>query len=224
MAAVLLLLAIALPRPGGALVAVVATGLLRWGARVPTLVIVRSAAVPFLFLVMTCIAVVPSLAVSASGVRVDGWDVGAGITALQRGAGGVMAMLLLALTTRVPDLVRLLRTVGVPVAVCELGLAMYRMVWVLLDEQRRAVMALSLRGGALGWRSRWRTVVLLAVTLLSRAMRRARRLDLGERLRAPHGLLAARPIHAPLRAAGVVGALAWATLPVAGTLLLRSVR
>lgn len=215
----LLLVAIALPAPAGACVALTALGILRLRARVPVPVIARAAAAPLVLLLVTSLAVVPGVSMGPAGLRLETMDLAAGWRAWQRGAGGAMAMLLLVLTTRIPDLLRMLRMVGLPVAIGELGVAMYRMVWVLLDQQRRGALALTVRGSTLGWRARWRGVVLLAVSLLGQAMQRARRMAIGEAIRAPQGVLVGTPAHAACRARGIVASLAWSACPAVASLL-----
>jgi len=208
-----MLTAIILDAPAGALVALLALVVLLGPARVAPRTVVRRASALLVFMLAASLAVIPTFVVDGTGVHLAGIDVAAGTAAFQRALGGGAAMLLLGCTTSLPDLLRTLRSAGLPESICDLGLAMHRMVFVLFEERTRLGTALQLRGGGLRWRARWRSVVTLTVALLGRALGRADRMERALQLRAPAGLVPSLPTHAPLRRAALVRAGVLVALP-----------
>lgn len=208
-----MLTVVALDAPAGALVAALAVCVLLGPARVAPRIVARRAAAPLAFMGAASLAVIPSFVVGAHGVQLAGTDVPAALAAFQRALGGGAALLVLGCTTPIPDLLRALRAVGLPDAICDLGLAMHRMLHVLREERARLATALQLRGGTRDWRARWRAVVTLAVALLGRALGRADRMERALQLRAPDGLVAALPTHQPLRLATLAQVAGLIALP-----------
>lgn len=208
--------AVLAPPPGGWLAAVMALVCLLGPARVPPARVLRALMPPLVFLILASLTLVLQIRVDRSSLTWWATDPSTALVAFQRGLGGTAAMLLLALTARLPELLRVLRSLGLPAAVCDIGLGMFRMLFVLASERRRMQTALTLRGGTRDLRSRWRGVVALTVGLLGRALARADRMDRALQLRSPAGLLAVVPQHAPLSAEGLVAAGAIvAIVPVA---------
>ncbi|MBK8176014.1 MAG: cobalt ECF transporter T component CbiQ [Rhodospirillales bacterium] len=178
----LLLLALLLPPlPGAALVAASAVVIALTGARLPAGDCARVLAplLGFLGVGAASLAVslhldggIPSLSVSAAGLR----DAGAvSLRALAASA----SLLLFILTTPVTDALALLRRAGLPVAIVEMMLLIYRFVAITLETAANGRTAQEARLGYVGLRRTIRSAGLLAAALLPRVLDRASRMETG---------------------------------------------
>lgn len=178
----LLALALTLPPwPGVALVMATALGAAVFGARVPQRAWLAALMVPAGFALIGTLTLAGSLELShghwawhwsATGLR-DAAQV------LLRALAATSALVLLMLTTPITDLLRLLRRVRAPLLLVELLSLTYRLLFVMLDVLQRGYLAQQARLGYRDSRASWRSAALLAVMLLSRALDRGRRLELG---------------------------------------------
>jgi cobalt/nickel transport system permease protein len=190
-----------------------AVGLTTLGARVPAIDMARSAAVPAGFILAGTLAQgislrfgggLPALALSAIGLSQAAF---VGLRSL----ACVAALLGLALTTPLTDVLQLLRRLGVGREVCDVALVMFRFVWLILECAERGGQSQANRQGYDGYRRSLRSLAQLMASLLPRALGRARRLEGGLAARGYEGELRfvarSRPSSA-LRVAGFAGLIA----------------
>ena len=136
-----------------------------------------------------------------------------------RSLAGVAAILLLAMTTPLSDLLTGLRRLRVPGPLVDVAALMYRMVFGLLEAAGQIRAAQTARLGYVDARAARHSVGLLAAATLRRAWTRAARLESGLEGRGYTGdllvLAPSRPVSLPFVAVSVllVGALAgWSLL------------
>lgn len=194
----MLVLALTLPPRGSApLVCLAMAGATVAGAGVPLCAFLRTVAVPAGFLA----ASLPFLALSldlGDGVRLD-WSPAGAWMALDvglRSLAAVSCLAFLTLTTPVSELVPWLRRVGVPQAVVEIALLVYRLIFVVAERALAAGQAQEARLGYSTGRRAVRSVGILAGGLLGRSLGRARRLEIGLAARGFEGEL---KVLAPVR-------------------------
>ena len=181
--------ALALPAwPGSALVGLTAVVLALGPARVPARTFTRAVRWPVAFIAVGAVTAV---------VTVDGGGLGWAPDAPTRAGSlvghalaGSAAVLLLACTTPVSDLLPALRRLRVPAAVTEVASVTYRLLFVLLDSLRTIREAQTARMGRATVRTALRSDGALAAAVLTRSWDRARRLQEG---------LAGRGMEAELR-------------------------
>jgi cobalt/nickel transport system permease protein len=163
--------------PGSLMVGVTAVALALGPARVPARTFGRAVRLPFTFVAIGALAAV---------VQVDGDGVGwAPDAAAQAGslvghalAGGA-AVMLLATTTPMSDLLPALCRLRVPAAVVEVASVVYRLLFVLLESLRTIREAQTMRMGYSTVRRSYRSSGTLAAAVLTRSWDRARRLQEG---------------------------------------------
>ncbi|MGY2130043.1 cobalt ECF transporter T component CbiQ [Blastococcus sp. SYSU DS0617] len=188
----LVLTALVLPAwPGSALVAVVAVALALGPARVPARTFGRAVRWPLAF-----VAVGAVTAVVEVGSGGPGWAPDAAARAgslVGHALAGSAAVLLLATTTPMSDLLPALRRARVPAAVVEVASVTYRMLFVLLDSLRTIREAQAARMGHSSLRRSYRSSGLLAAAVLTRSWDRARRMQEGLTGRGMEGSLRVLP-------------------------------
>jgi cobalt/nickel transport system permease protein len=220
----LVLCALALPAwPGSVLVGITAVVLALGPARVPARTFGRAVRLPLAF-----IAVGTATAV----VQLDGAALGWAPDAVARAgslaghaSAGTAAVLLLATTTPVSDLLPTLRRLRVPDAVVEVASVVYRLLFVLLESLRTIREAQTARMGYSSVRRSYRSSGALAAAVLTRSWDRARRMQEGLAGRGmetglrvlPEALPSSRPFLAAT-AMGLAGIVA-VTLAVHGAVL-----
>jgi cobalt/nickel transport system permease protein len=163
--------------PGSLLVGLVAVGLALGPARVPARTFGRAVRLPLGFVVVGAVTAV--VAVDGDGI---GWapDAAARAGSLAgHGLAGSAAVLLLATTTPMSDLLPALRRLRVPEAVVEVASVVYRLLFVLLESLRTIREAQTARLGRATPRARLRSDGALAAAVLTRSWDRARRLQDG---------------------------------------------
>jgi len=174
----LVVTALVLPAwPGSALVAVVAVALALGPARVPVRTFARAVCLPLAFL--TTGAVTAVVEVGGEGI---GWAPDAAVRAgslMGHALAGSAAVLLLATTTPMSDLLPALRRAGVPAAVVDVASVVYRLLFVLLDSLRAVREAQAARMGYSSLRRSYRSSGVLAAAVLTRSWDRARRMHEG---------------------------------------------
>ncbi|KQS68687.1 cobalt ECF transporter T component CbiQ [Modestobacter sp. Leaf380] len=163
--------------PGSLLVGLAAVVLALGPARVPARVFGRAVRLPLAFVVLGAVTAV--VQVSGSGI---GWapDAAArGGALVGHALAGGAAVLLLATTTPMSDLLPALRRARVPGAVVEVASVTYRLLFVLLESLRTIREAQTSRMGYSTVRRSYRSSGVLAAAVLTRSWDRARRLQEG---------------------------------------------
>jgi cobalt/nickel transport system permease protein len=174
----LVLCALVLPAwPGSVLVGATAVVLALGPARVPVRTFARAVRLPLAFITMGAVTVV---------VQVDGGGLGWAPDAAARAGSlfghalaGSAAVLLLATTTPMSDLLPALRRLRVPAAVVEVASVTYRLLFVLLESLHTIREAQTARMGHSSLRRSYRSSGALAAAVLTRSFDRARRLQAG---------------------------------------------
>jgi cobalt/nickel transport system permease protein len=154
--------------PGSLLVALTAVGLALGPARVPPRTFGRAVRAPLAFILIGGDG--PGWAPDAAGQA--GALVGHAVA-------GSTAVLLLATTTPMSDLLPALQRLRVPAAVIEVASVVYRMLFVLLTSVTTIREAQTARMGYATVRSSYRSSGALAAAVLTRSWDRARRLQDG---------------------------------------------
>jgi cobalt/nickel transport system permease protein len=174
----LVVTALVLPAwPGSLLVGVTAVVLALGPAGVPARTFGRAVRWPLAF-----VAVGAVTAVVEVGSGGPGWAPDAAATAgalVGHALAGSAAVLLLATTTPMSDLLPALRRARVPAAVVEVASVVYRLLFVLLDSLRTIREAQAARMGYSSLRRSYRSSGALAAAVLIRAWDRARRMQDG---------------------------------------------
>ncbi|MGY1717479.1 MULTISPECIES: cobalt ECF transporter T component CbiQ [unclassified Blastococcus] len=163
--------------PGSVLVGLTAVGLALGPARVPARTFGRAIRWPLAFIAIGALTAVVS--VGDGGI---GWAPDAAAQAgslVGHAVAGSAAVLLLATTTPMSDLLPALRRLRVPAAVVEVAGVMYRLLFVLLDSLHTIREAQTARMGWSSPRRSYRSAGLLAAGVLTRSWDRARRLQEG---------------------------------------------
>jgi cobalt/nickel transport system permease protein len=163
--------------PGSVLVGLASVGLALGPARVPARTFGRAVRLPLAFVAVGALTAV---------VTVDGGGLGWAPDAAARAASlaghalaGSAAVLLLATTTPMSDLLPALRRLRVPDAVVEVASVVYRLLFVLLDSLRTIREAQAARMGYSSVRRSYRSSAALAAAVLTRSWDRARRMQEG---------------------------------------------
>ena len=174
----LLICALALPAwPGAVLVTAAAVVLAVGPARVPAGTFLRAIRWPLAFIAVGAVTAVVTL--DGGGLS---WAPDAAARAGQlagRAVAGSAAVLLLATTTPMSDLLPLLRRLRVPAAVIEVASVTYRLLFVLLE---RLVAVREAQTARMGWSTAgrsYRSAGMLAAAVLTRSWDRARRMQDG---------------------------------------------
>ncbi|SFP16770.1 cobalt/nickel transport system permease protein [Geodermatophilus dictyosporus] len=174
----LVVCALVLPAwPGSVLVALTAVALALGPARVPARTFGRAVRWPLAFVATGALTAVVS--VDGGGL---GWAPDAAARAgdlVGHSVAGGAAVLLLATTTPVSDLLPVLRRLRVPAAVVEVASVTYRLLFVLLDSLRTIREAQANRMGYSSVRRSYRSSGALAAAVLTRSFDRARRMQEG---------------------------------------------
>ena len=174
----LVVCALVLPAwPGSLLVGLTAVVLALGPARVPARTFGRAVRLPLSFITIGALTAV--VQVDAGGL---GWAPDAGARAgslVGHAVAGSAAVLLLATTTPMSDLLPALRGLRVPAAVVEVASVVYRMLFVLLDSLHTVREAQTARLGYSTVGRSYRSSGALAAAVLTRSWDRARRLQEG---------------------------------------------
>ncbi|MGY1804827.1 cobalt ECF transporter T component CbiQ [Blastococcus sp. SYSU D00922] len=163
--------------PGSLLVGATAVGLALGPARVPARTFLRAVRLPAAFVAVGALTAVVSVSGGGLGWAPDA-AARAGSLAGHSLAGGA-AVLLLATTTPMSDLLPALRRLRVPAAVVEVAAVVYRLLFVLLESLRTIREAQTARMGHSSLRRSYRSSGLLAAAVLTRSWDRARRMQEG---------------------------------------------
>lgn len=186
------------PWPGSVLVAVVSAGLALGPAGSPPRLLLRALRAPFLFIVVGAL----SVAVTVQGppswsVAVTGDSLAAAAQVVGRASAGTLAVLLLALTTPMTDLLAGLRRARVPDACVEVASLVYRLLFILLETTTAVRRSQSARLGYSSARRSLQSAGGLTASVLIHAWDRARRLEQGLAGRGYDGVLPTLATRAP---------------------------
>ncbi|MFO1057650.1 MAG: cobalt ECF transporter T component CbiQ [Dongiaceae bacterium] len=195
-----------------ALVLATALAMILGIARVPAADLGRTMAVPVGFILAGTLVQAVSLrwAAGLPAPEVTGDALRRATFTGLRAMACVTALLGLALTTPLSDILQLLRRAGLGREIGDVALLMFRLVWVLLDCVESGVAAQASRLGYSSRRRRIRSLGLLLAALLPRVLGRARRLEQGLGARGYEGELRFLAIGRPVsrrRLAGILGLL-----------------
>jgi cobalt/nickel transport system permease protein len=163
--------------PGSVLVGLTAVVLALGPARVPARTFGRAVRLPLTFILIGALTTV--VQVGGDGV---GWAPDAAAQAgslVGHSVAGSAAVLLLATTTPMSDLLPALQRLRVPAAVIEVASVVYRLLFVLLTSLTTIREAQAARMGYATVRSSYRSSGALAAAVLTRSWDRARRLQDG---------------------------------------------
>jgi cobalt/nickel transport system permease protein len=174
----LVVCALALPAwPGSVLVGLTAVALALGPARVPARTFGRAVRLPLAFILVSAVTAV--VEVGRDGL---GWAPDAAARAgslVGHALAGSAAVLLLATTTPMSDLLPALQRLRVPAAVVEVASVTYRLLFVLLTSLTTIREAQTARMGYATLRGSYRSSGALAAAVLTRSWDRARRLQDG---------------------------------------------
>lgn len=200
---------------GGVLVLVVATIAACGLARVPVRTWARGLASPMLFVIPGLVAIavtfrtpVGELAWSWGPLSVTEESARRAAAVGFRALGGISAMLLLATTTPMPHLLAALGRVRGCALFADIAGLVYRMLFGLLDTQRRIRESQAARLGFGSSRAARRSIGMLGAATLIRAWTAAQRLEAGLAGRGDAGAALGRPAVRPVDWPFVVAATA----------------
>ncbi len=151
------------------------------GARVPSRDVWSCATIPLGFIAASTVAQIITLHFNG-GVPVFGIAPEALLPAARvalRSFACLSALLWLALTTPLTDIVQLLRRLGVGSEISDIALMMFRFIWLTLDCVESGVQSQANRLGYATYRGGLRSMGTLLASLLPRVLSRARRLEAG---------------------------------------------
>ncbi|MGW8375522.1 cobalt ECF transporter T component CbiQ [Streptomyces sp. ODS28] len=176
----LTILAISLPPwPGAALVAAAALSVLLGPARVPPRKLWRAYRIPLGFCVTGAIPLLFQVAGPHGLIALaPGGPAHAGGLLLRTSAAS-LGVLLFAFTTPVADVLPRLVRAGVPAAVVDVAMVVYRMSFLLLDSMNQIRQVQAARLGHTTRSAAWRSLAALGATSFVRAFDRASRLQTG---------------------------------------------
>jgi cobalt/nickel transport system permease protein len=163
--------------PGSVLVGLAAVGLALGPARVPARTFWRRVRLPLAFVAVSALTAVVSVGGGGIGWAPDAAARGGSLAG--HALAGSAAVLLLATTTPMSDLLPALRRLRVPEAVVEVASVVYRLLFVLLESMRSIREAQTARMGHSSLRRSYRSTGVLAAAVLTRSWDRARRMQEG---------------------------------------------
>lgn len=209
------------PLPGGVLVAVAACAVLLGPARLPARLLAAALAAPVLFVLIGALSVAVAVGEPVPGAWWVWGPLSMGPGSLRQagallvhGVAGAAAVMVLATTTPLVDLVTAGRRLRIPDAVLEVASLTYRLVFVLLDttsrvrEAQRARLAGSARAGVSSPVALVQAAGSAAGTVLVRSWDRARRLADGLAGRGYEDALTTLPVARAHSAAFLAGSAA----------------
>ncbi|AKT52740.1 cobalt ABC transporter permease [Arsenicicoccus sp. oral taxon 190] len=186
----LVLVALVLPPwPASVLVAAASVAVLVGPARVPPPLVAKALRAPLAFIVVSGLSVAVSVEGGSAGptagwarlgplvVTPDSAAAALGLTA--HAVAGTLAVLVLASTTPMVDLLTAMRRLRVPDACVEVASLTYRLLFVLMEAVHAIRESQRGRLGYQGWRSSLRSAGMLTAAVLTRSWERARRLEEG---------------------------------------------
>jgi cobalt/nickel transport system permease protein len=163
------------------LIIVLTAALLTLSARVPARDVWSSATIPFSFIALSSAAQLITLNFEhlrpLFGIAWSAWL--PAVHVALRSFACVMALITLALTTPLTDIVQLLRRIGLSAEISDIALMMFRFIWLTLDCVESGVQSQANRLGYATYRGGLHSMGMLLASLLPRVLNRARRLEAG---------------------------------------------
>lgn len=177
----LLSIALILPAwPASVLVVFTSAALILGPAGTNLSTTVRSLTIPLSFIALGSLPVAVSVSTDPVwAVRVDAGTLSQAAETAGRATAGTMAVLLLALTTPMTDILNGLRRAGLPAACVEVASLVYSMLFMLLDSTRTIRRSQAARLGDDSLAHSLHSSGSLAAIVLTRSWDRARRLERG---------------------------------------------
>jgi cobalt/nickel transport system permease protein len=169
------------PWPTSPIVAVLALGLLVGRAGTAPSLVARALRGPLAFILIGCVSVAVVVSTAGGGLSLSVTPDSAGRAAGVAGhaVAGCAAMLLLAMTTPMVDLLAGLRRLRLPAACVEVAGLVYRMLFVLLESVGTIRESQTARLGYSSMSRSLRSAGMLTAATLTRSWSRARRLEQG---------------------------------------------
>ncbi|MDO4783738.1 MAG: cobalt ECF transporter T component CbiQ [Propionibacteriaceae bacterium] len=196
----------------GVLAVVAATSL--GAARVPPGIYARSLAAPWTFIGLGAIAIAvglgraPAPLAALGPFYVTGESLDSAALVVARAFAVTAAVLLLAATCPMSELLSGLRRLGVPAALVDIAASVYRMIFLLLERASAIRHAQAARLGYVGPRRAFASLGQLLATVFLSAWDRARRLEAGLEGRGGTGELVALKPPPPVSARFIAGIFA----------------
>lgn len=180
-------------------------------ARLPIRSVFKAMAAPMAFLLVGSGAFFVGLNFQDDGglkivVHAGAWETA--LPVMGKALAAVSCLMLFSLTTPVCDALQLCRRCGMPKAVLEAALATYNMFAYLYEVAARMRISQEARLGYANWRISYRSMGLLAANILTQAMARAKRMELGLGARGFTGDLRMLPDFPPVSRRRIVGTAA----------------
>lgn len=177
----LLSIALVLPVwPASVLVVFTSAALILGPAGTSLSTTLRALTIPLSFIALGSLPVAASVSIDpAWGVQIDAGTVLQAAETAGRATAGTMAILLLAFTTPMTELLNGLRRAGVPAACVEIASLVYSMLFMLLDSVRTVRRSQAARLGDDSLARSVHSSASLAAIALTRSWDRARRLERG---------------------------------------------
>jgi len=159
------------------------------GARVPAGDYLRVLMLPAAFMTSGAVVLAMSVRLDGGGPAVSFSSAGAmtALTVSLRALAATASLLLIILTTPVPEFLGLLRKIRLPAAIVDVTLLVYRFTVVTIEVAERARISQASRMGYTGFRRSLRSAGLLAASLLPRVLNKASRMETGLAARAYDG-------------------------------------
>ncbi len=177
----MLLLALVLPSlPSAAVIFVIMLIATLLVARVPLGSYVKLFTVPLAFLVVGVLPLLFSLQLSG-GLRLAPAPGGTelALRVVLRSLAAVSCLFFLSLTTPVPRILRVLRSLRTPTALTEVALLIYRYIWVSVETVSSIRTAQSSRLGYRTLRTSYHSLAMLCGSFFGQTLQRARAMDAG---------------------------------------------
>lgn len=171
------------PWPGCALVAAISVVLVLGPARIRCSLLAGALAAPLTFLIIGAVPVAVHFGADGWGIgplRVSATGLGTALGLLAHGIAGTLAVLVLATTTPMVDLLTWMRRLRIPDPLLEVASLTYRMLFVLLGTTLAVHQAQRARlGDDATWRRRFGTAAATTGAIMLRSWQRATRLQAG---------------------------------------------
>jgi len=171
------------PWPGCALVAVISLILILGSARIRPTLLATVMAAPVAFLLVGALPVAVHIGADGWGIgplRVSATGLATALGLLAHGIAGTLAVMVLATTTPMVDLLTWMRTLHVPDTLLEIASLTYRMLFVLLGTTWAVHQAQRARlGDDASWGRRMHTAAGTTGSIMLRSWQRAVRLQEG---------------------------------------------
>ncbi|MHB1473315.1 MAG: cobalt ECF transporter T component CbiQ [Dermatophilaceae bacterium] len=168
------------PWPGSIVVSTAAVGLVIGAAGTPWWLLLRSMRAPLAFILIGSISVAITVTTEpALSLTMTPQSLNRAGEVAAHSVAGTLAMLLLAMTTPMVDLLGGLRRLRIPDPCIEVAGLIYRMVFILLESLATIRESQAARLGYVTWRRSFASSAMLTASVLTRSWDRARRLEQG---------------------------------------------